>query len=125
MNSIMVNGVRIEAPDGASVSVINGVVHINGVANNAAGKLQGIVDLKVEGRIGSVRVDHGSITCENVEGNVHAMGSVTVRGNVLCNVDAGGSVNCGDVGGGVDAGGSVNCGNVSGDVDAGGSVMHK
>lgn len=49
-------------------------------------------------------------------------GSVNVKGNVLGNVDSGGSVECGDVGGDVDAGGSVKCGKVNGDVDAGGSI---
>lgn len=39
-------------------------------------------------------------------------------------VDAGGSVEAGNVGGYVDAGGSVRCGSVGGDIDAGGSVRH-
>lgn len=78
-----------------------------------------------------------SITCGNVEGDVHANWNVNCAdvggdvdagcavncGNVDGDVDAGTTVCCGDVGGDVDAGTSVTCGNVGGDVDAGASIF--
>ena len=71
MGVVIVNGTRIEIPDGANFSIINDVVHINGIANNDVGNLRNVTDLKItiEGRLGSVRADRGSITCENVEGH--------------------------------------------------------
>lgn len=54
--------------------------------------------------------------------SIDAQGSVSVHGNVLGNVDCGGSVKCADVGGKVDCGGSVTCKSVRGNIDAGGSV---
>jgi len=63
-------------------------------------------EIKIEGNVGSIR----------------ATGNVDVKSYVKGNINAGGSVNCGDVGGSIDTGGSVNCSNVSGNVDAGGSI---
>lgn len=57
----------------------------------------------------------------NVYKSLHSQGSVTCN-NVEGNIDAGGSVNCKDVYGNIDAGGSVRCGYITGNVDAGGSV---
>lgn len=89
---------------GRSVSIINGRVTIDGVAQD--GTLSGVVEIKVtEGVLGELRTD-ASVSCGAVTGNV----------------DAGGSVNCNRVGGNVHAGGSVNCDDIAGSVMAGGSV---
>lgn len=89
---------------GRSVSIINGRVTIDGVAQD--GTLSGVVEIKVtEGVLGELRTD-ASVSCGSVTGNV----------------DAGGSVNCNRVGGNVHAGGSVNCDDIAGSVMAGGSV---
>jgi hypothetical protein len=120
MSLIKVNGVEIECPDGASVSVINGQVIINGVA---AGEKSNNITIDLKGTLISLRADRGSVTCENVTGNVDAGGSVNCK-DVGGSVDAGGSVDCGNVGGDVEAGGSVKCGEVHGDIEAGGSVRH-
>ncbi|EWH19965.1 hypothetical protein [Bacillus haynesii] len=101
----------------------NGKVTINGVTyegNNIT-----ITDNKVQ-------IDGRTVECGvtgdvkvKIEGSpvkVYSDASVEVRGDVLGDVDSGGSVNCGNVKGNVDAGGSIRCGTVGGSVDAGGSV---
>lgn len=103
---IIVNGKRYEAPAGASVTIINGRVIING--RTVEEGLSEVVTLKVEGDLVALRVD----------------GPVELTGNVHGPVSAGGSVECGDVGGSVQAGGSVRCGAVRGGVMAAGSVRH-
>jgi hypothetical protein len=92
---------------GHSVSIINGVVTIDGVRQD--GTVSGVVEVRVtEGVLGELRTDR-SVTCGDVRGNVHA----------------GGSVQCDGVGGSVQAGGSVQCDAVGGSVMAGGSVRHR
>lgn len=105
MNNITING-RSFSVKGNNISVINNRVIVDGVVIEDG--LSGIVEVKFEGDIASLRCD----------------GSATINGNVMGNVDAGGSVDCGDVGRNVDASGSVRCGNVGGDIDAGGSVRY-
>jgi len=91
---------------GRSVSIINGRVIIDGVAQG--GTLSGVVEIKItEGVLAELKTD-ASVSCGSVTGNV----------------SAGGSVNCDRVGGSVTAGGSVNCDDVGGSVSAGGSVRH-
>jgi hypothetical protein len=92
---------------GHSVSIINGVVTIDGVRQD--GTLSGVVEIQVtEGVLGELRTD-AAVTCGEVRGSVRA----------------GGSISCADVGGSVNAGGSVQCGAVGGSVNAGGSVTHR
>jgi hypothetical protein len=90
---------------GNNIQINSGRVIIDGKTHEDS-SISGVVEVKVEGDIGSLRVT----------------GSATVHGDVKGSVDAGGSVKCENVSGDVDAGGSVNCGSVGGDVDAGGSV---
>jgi hypothetical protein len=82
----------------------NGVVIIDGKRQDDT--VSGVVEVRVEG------------TLQNLE----TQASCTVNGTVLGNLDASGSVSCGEVGGDVRAGGSVRCGNVAGNLKAGGSV---
>jgi hypothetical protein len=100
---VIINGKEYS---GNNVTVINGVVTVDGSPVLDTGNKN--VEVKIEGSVGELRAD----------------GSVTVSGTVTGNVDAGGSVNCDDVGGNVSAGGSVNCDDVGGSVNAGGSVRH-
>jgi hypothetical protein len=102
MGYIQING---KTYVGNNIQINNNQVIIDGVVQKQDG-ISGVVEVKVEGDIGSLKVT----------------GSATVNGNVKGSVDAGGSVKCGNVSGDVDAGGSVNCGSVGGDVDAGGSI---
>ncbi|EFV73046.1 hypothetical protein HMPREF1012_00968 [Bacillus sp. BT1B_CT2] len=98
---VTVNGVRYE---GNNITITNNKVLIDGQAVESS--VSGEVKVKIEGSPVKVYSD----------------ASVEVRGDVLGDVDSGGSVNCGNVKGNVDAGGSVCCGTVGGSVDAGGSV---
>lgn len=89
---------------GKSISIRNGVVTIDGVAQD--GTLNGVVEVRViEGVLGRLDCD-ASVTCGPVSGDVSAGGSVTCDA-VGGSVSAGGSVTCDDVRGGVSAGGSV------------------
>lgn len=107
MGTVSVNGVTINVPDGASVSIINGDVVIDGKPYKGMEKVKPEESIFIEG---------------DFYGNIQTSRSVEVKGNVSGNVDANGSVTCKNVTGNVDANGSVTCGNVGGDVDAGGSV---
>jgi hypothetical protein len=91
---------------GQNVSIINGVVTVDGVVQDQ--KVSGVVEIRIlEGSPINITTD-ASVNCGDVKGEV----------------SAGGSVNCDDVGGNVSAGGSVNCDVVGGNVRAGGSVRH-
>ncbi len=103
MSSITIDGKTFS---GNNVSIINGVVTIDGVAQD--GKLEGKVELHITGVLDSLETD----------------ASVNMKGEIKGDVSAGGSVNCDDVGGNVSAGGSVNCDDVDGNVTAGGSIRH-
>ena len=85
---------------GRSVSIINGVVTIDGKV--VEGTLTGVVRIEVDGDLAALTTD-ADVSCGAVHGSVKAGMSVT----------------CGDVRGNVDAGMSVTCGAVGGDVDAG------
>lgn len=102
-NQIVINGKAISV-QGNNISVINNRVYVDGKLIEE--ELSGTVEISFIGDLASLKTDS----------------SATVNGSVQGDVDAGGSVSCGDVVGSVDAGGSVSCGTVGGDVDAGGSV---
>lgn len=119
MSTVVVNGVKIETPDGASISVVNGKVFIGGKQIETAKNEK--IEIDVTGALVNLSVDIGDVKCQNVEGDINAGGSVNAD-SVGGSVDAGGSVSCDNVGGNVDAGGSVNCGKIAGSVKAGGSV---
>lgn len=97
MATIKINGTTYTVPDGASVSIHNGSVVINGSSI-------------MTGLSGNVHVEwHGDLAKLDCQ-------SCTIHGNVAGNVDAQ-SVKCGNVGGDIDAQ-SVTCGDVNGDIDA-------
>lgn len=122
MGVINVNGVKIEVPDGSTITVVNDEVRVNG-RTLSVGKVEDTVKFEVTGTLLALKVDRGNVTVNgNVQGHVDAGGSVEVRGDVGAHVDAGGNVVCHHVHGYVDSGGNVNCGAVEGDVDAGGNV---
>jgi hypothetical protein len=105
MPVIVINGKRIESPSGSNLSVINGVVKIDGVTVESG--LLGVVKVEWEGPLANLQSD-ASVTCGDVAGNVSAGGSVH-SGNIQGSVTAGGSVHADDINGSVNAGGSVNC----------------
>ncbi|MCY8539501.1 hypothetical protein MOD23_19370 [Bacillus haynesii] len=98
---VNINGVTYE---GNNITITNNEVLIDGKAVESS--VSGVVKVKIEG----------------TPAKVYSDASIEVKGDVLGDVDSGGSVNCGNVKGNVDAGGSVRCGTVGGSVDAGGSV---
>jgi len=110
MSRMQVNGVDYDIPDGASVSVVNGVVLVNGSRTASVGSNRP-VEINVYGNVEAVNADNGSVT---VAGKV--------GGDVRTET---GSVKCGDVAGSVKVGtGSVKCGAVGGSVGTTtGSIM--
>ena len=100
MNTITINGQTITTS--GSIVIRNGKVILDGKETSDTNANQ----IVINGNVGSIDTDL----------------SVNVSGKVEGNINAGGSVNCDDVGGSVKAGGSVNCDDVGGSVMAGGSV---
>ena len=108
MNSITINGVRIEVQGNASnISIRNGQVTIGG--NVVKAGLSGEVRVVWEGPLASLDCD-GSADTGAVAGNVSAGNGVRVTGDIQGNVSAGNSVTCQKVGGSIQAGGSVKVG---------------
>ena len=92
---------------GNSISIRNGVVTIDGVAQG--GTVNGVVEIKIDGSVDRIETD-ASVTCGSVGRDVSAGGSVKC-GNVAGNVSAGGSVSAtGHLGKSISAGGSVRIG---------------
>lgn len=89
MNKVSVNGKIYTAPDGVSVSVINGKVYFDGnlVENFNDWKVKKI-EITIEGNCKEVKCDSGNINVNgNVEGDVTAdTGNINVRGDIKGNV---------------------------------------
>lgn len=92
-----------------SISIVNNKIYIDGI--EYVPKNKNVSEVEFEGDATKLNAD-----C-----------SFSIKGNVLGNIDVGGSVAInGDVDGDIDAGGSVNIiGKHIGDIDAGGSVNVK
>lgn len=101
MNTIIINGMKIEYDGNGSISVIGNCLRI------------GTKEINIGEKVINIEGNCGTITCK---------GNVNVTGNVNGNVDCAGSCTCGDVGGDIDAGGSVRANNAKANIDAGGSV---
>jgi hypothetical protein len=120
---ITINGQTYTAPEDADLSVINGVVYIDGEKVAEVGK-KSQTKIEVVGNINQLKAD-GDVSIDgSVQGNINASGSVRC-GDVKGDVDCGGSASCGNIEGDVDCGGSISCGNVNGGIDAGGSVVYR
>ncbi len=92
MNRITINGKTLSVAGGASVSVINNKLFING---------------KVVNDLQQYEVKNIKITIEGDCGNINTTGDVTVKGNCK-DIDCNGSVTCyGDINGDIDCNGSV------------------
>ena len=108
MNSITINGARIEVQGSASsISIRNGNVTIGGSVVKTG--LSGEVRVVWDGPLAALECD-GSADTGNVAGNVSAGNGVRVTGDIQGNVSAGNSVTCHKVGGSIQAGGSVKVG---------------
>lgn len=110
MNSVTVNGISINVPNGSSISVINNQVYIDGVLSKGGEPVNNILKIEV----------HGDITLNQCDGNLHVLGNirgpVSVDGNLQCS---------GQINGDVRADGNVICGKISGFVKAGGNIISK
>lgn len=92
---------------GNNVNIVGRKIIVDGVDMTDQYSIpENVLKIEIEGKVENLTTDK----------------SVNVRGDVLGNVDAGGSVNAGNIGGYTKAGGSVNADDISGNVEAGGSV---
>jgi cytoskeletal protein CcmA (bactofilin family) len=107
MQTISVNGISIQVPDGANVSISNGNVTVNG---DMAGRVSiGPGNINISNSNNA----HFTLNCDN---------NVTVAGPVSGGVTAKGNVSCTNISGGV-SGVQVKCTNVSGGIEAQGDVQ--
>ena len=111
MGTIRVNGKTVHVPNGASISVRNGEISINGKKWEAGDDVR-IGDVVIDGNVGEIRSEASVTVNGDVSGPVRAQGSVNAN-NISGDVTAGGSVNAHDISGKVSAGGSVNANKIS------------
>ena len=150
MRKITINGIEINVPEGANVSVIDGQVIVGDNAithqsctidgNNVTIASADVAfnikvvggDVKIEGNVkGDVRLEKGTI---HIAGSIGRDAIIEKEGDINCkqvgrNAQAGGDVTCEGVGNNVQAGGNVTCNNVGNNVMASnvecGNVMGK
>lgn len=116
MQKIKVNGMELEVPDGANVSINNGVVTINGSTVHNVGGAN--IVISSQGAKFTLKCDKDVTVDGDVNGGIEAKGNVTCR-NVTGGVESEGDVKCGNVTGGIEAKGNVACsGNVIGGIEA-------
>lgn len=102
-NTIIINGKKF-AVSGNNVQIGNGTVIVDGVV--VQGELNGIVEVRFEGDLA----------------NVNSASSISVKGNVHGDAEAGSHISCGDVGGNADAGSHISCRDIKGNADAGSHI---
>ena len=111
MNTVNINGKTYTAPDGVSVSVINGKVYFNGkLQEDFKDYKEKKIEIIIEGNCKEIKCDTGNITVKgNVEGNITAdTGNIDVKGDIRGNV----TTDCGNIRGAQNVN-SVNIGNGS------------
>ncbi len=124
MNTINVNGKTFHVPNARSISVVNDKIYVDGKLFNTEEDDSKKINIVIDGNVDSISVE----SCDKIEiiGDVNchleAGGSVTVGGSVYKDVQAGGSLKCGDIGGNVNCMGSVNCRVIKGSITAFGSI---
>ncbi|BEU14743.1 hypothetical protein [Bacillus phage CM1] len=89
---------------GNNITISNGVVIVDGVVQ--------------EGSLG----DKLEITVLCNVDKIESEQSITIKGDVTGNIQAGSSVSCNDVTGSVQAGSSISCDDIGGDARAGSSI---
>lgn len=112
MGTIKIGGVTVT---GNNIQILNGRVIVDGVEISGVNNTNG-VSIASGGTL-EIRVLEGRVENLQADGSIYC-------GDIGGSASAGGSINCGDVDGKVSAGGSVNCGDVGGNVSAGGSVKY-
>lgn len=110
MSTVTVNGKTHVVEDGSNLSVINNAIYVDGKllidSTDKRGKLATVLNIEIKGNLLNLTSD----------------AAVTVTGDVVGSVVAGGSVRCKNIEGSVSTEGSLRCGNIGGDVQAGGSI---
>jgi cytoskeletal protein CcmA (bactofilin family) len=116
MNIITINGKRFET-NGDTISVINGVVMVDG--KKITEHLSGDVRIKLEGDVANLKVENAGevVVNGNVLGCVDAT-SLRVNGNISNSVKATSLKIDGDINGGVDATSIKIKGKITGNVSA-------
>lgn len=111
-NNVNINGNNVKVPNGASISIIDGVLYINGEKYvDEKLKDKEIVNITIEGNVRKLECQQSVIVNGNVEGDINCGGSVNISGNVEGDIDCGGSCFVqGAQKGSIDAGGSVRVG---------------
>ena len=127
MNKVTINGKTYTAPDGCSISVINGKAYVDGKLiedlNNFKSKK---IEINIEGNCKEVKCDAGVITINgNVDGNVTSdTGNIKVRGDVRGNA----TCDCGSISAHhIFGNASTDVGNINGikgSIVSGGSIIN-
>jgi len=117
MGTIIMNGKKYS---GNNISIINGVVTIDGKMVDDCDLPENVFKIKIEGSVENIFTDK-SVECGTVTGNVIAGGSVACD-SVKGYAESVGSISCEDIGGTVNSGGSISCNTIGGDAIAGGSI---
>lgn len=78
-NEMNINGVKISVPQGANIPIINGKVFVNGEPyENAELDNKRVVNIYIDGDVGNINCG-GSVTAQNVHGDVDAGGSIRIN----------------------------------------------
>jgi hypothetical protein len=117
MGTVTISG---KTYSGNNISIINGVVTIDGKIVEDCDLPENVFKIKIEGSVENIFTDK-SVECNMVSGNITAGGSVACD-SIKGYVESVGSVNCEDIGGDANSGGSINCSTINGDAVAGGSI---
>lgn len=100
----VVNGVEINAPKGASISIINNQIYVNGKPyNDERLNKKEIVQLVINGDVGSIKTDV-DVICRNVNGDIDCGRDCDIKGDVSGNIIAGRDIDCKNIGGSAKAG---------------------
>jgi len=106
---MLINGKQVSVPPGASITMVNNVIFINGVRweGEENGSFKQSILIRLEGEVVDLHTDNAAEIVGNVTGDVDAGNSCTVYGNVQGNVKAGNSIDCRNIGGNAKAGNSI------------------
>jgi hypothetical protein len=108
---------------GNNISIINNKVYIDDklIEDEDSTSLDKINITFTEGSFDKIEVDGDVDIKGNVIGNVSANGSINCN-DISGNASSGGSMNCDDISGNASSGGSMSCDDISGNANAGGSI---
>lgn len=113
MSVCVVNGKRYDLPDGASITISNDNIYVNGKQFiEGQGFTERVINITIEGNVNELETGCAKATVNGDCGCVKSgSGDVTIHGNVGGGISTGsGDVVCGDVAGSIKTGsGDVSC----------------